>query len=203
MEDYSSLDILDIQALQPQRTHYIQPDETFGVKQYVTGFRLDPEYLAKNPHNVLIFAHALDIIARECVNTLSTTLDGSLKQKKDICNRDQALITRTHYFTEKLELETLGEVFGETYVELIKKGVLESIIEYTKQDFRTFPNLAVIPLQVYESAYSIVGYKGWRRLVTFANLKEVLNHTEIRVSDLNREIAIPLKKVHDIDNILQ
>lgn len=202
-EDYSSLDILDIQALKPRRTHFIQPGETFSAKQYVTGFRLDPEYLTKNSHSVLIFAHALDIIVRECTNTLSTTLGGSLKQKKNICNHDQALITRTHYFTEKLEPEAIGEVFGETYVELIEKGILESIIEYTKQDFRTFPPLAVIPLQVYESAYSIVGYKGWRRLMTLANLREVLDHTEIRVSDLNHEIAIPLKKVHNIKNILQ
>lgn len=202
-EDYNSLKIIDMQALKLERTHFIRANETFTAKQYVTGFRLDPEYHTTNPHSVLIFAHALDLIIVQCASILSTALGGSLMQTKNINTRDQALLTRTHYFTEKLELKALGEVIGNSYTELIKNGILESIVEYTKQDFRTFPSRAVIPQKVYENTYYIVGYKGWRHLVTQENIIEVLNKTEIRVSDLNRELALPLTTLHKEQGILQ
>lgn len=202
-ENYDFLELLDIQALTAPRTHLIHANETLAVKQYVSGFRLNPEYLAKNPNNILIFAHALDLILIECANVLTATLGGSLKQKKNIYNRDQALLTRTHCFTEKLELKEIGKVLEGAYTDVIQKGILESIIEYAKQDFRMFPDCAIIPQQVYESSYYIAGYKGWRHLITLESLTEVLNHTELRVSDLNREISAPLKDIHNEQGLLQ
>lgn len=202
-ESYDSLELFDVQALTAQRTHLIHADETLTIKQYVSGFRLDPEYLAKNPNNILIFAHALDLILIECANVLTATLGGSLKQKKNIYNRDQALLTRTHCFTEKLELKEIGKVLEGAYTDVIQKGILESIIEYTKQDFRMFPDRAIIPWQVYEGSYYIAGYRGWRKLVTLENIIDVLNHSELRVSDFNREISAPLQEIHNEQGLLQ
>lgn len=72
---------------------------------------------------------------------------------------------------------------------------MQSAIDYLHRDFRSFPDRACVPQQVYEGSYFIAGYKGWHKLATMENVQEVLDHTEVRVGDLNRDIGGPLKEL--------
>lgn len=95
-EDYDALDLIDIQGLQPPRVQlFKEGTEKAGQHQYVTGFRLNPDYIQQKPHNLLIFGSVLDPILMECAYSINQAFGGVIHQKKSLQSRSRSTHTNS------------------------------------------------------------------------------------------------------------